>query len=245
MLSIHTEYSGAQFNEIYKGITLYKFLNNNLTHNGFRYVLGSNKDDISFNPNGMCSNGGLYFCDEFNCHLYWRDYGEKIAIITIPDDARVYIEQGKFKADKINVYEIIDFEQMPDDFWIKLSQKDGMAFKYVKNQTDEICILAVKQNGNALEYVQNQTEEICCLSVSQNGRALADVQNQTEKICKLAIHEHEWAFRLVKEQTYELCKLVVTLSSDMIEFVNEQFLTEELYILAVRNKTKEICDLAI
>ena len=35
-----------------------------------------------------------------------------------------------------------------------------MALEHVKNQTEEICILAVQQNKDALEYIENKTEEI-------------------------------------------------------------------------------------
>ena len=51
---------------------------------------------------------------------------------------------------------------------IKGVQHNGLALKYVKNQTDDICIAAVQQNSDALKYVKNQTEEICIAAVQQN-----------------------------------------------------------------------------
>lgn len=33
---------------------------------------------------------------------------------------------------------------MPDEFWTKILQNDGLVLEYVKNQTDKICTLAVK-----------------------------------------------------------------------------------------------------
>jgi len=44
----------------------------------------------------------------------------------------------------------------------------GMALRYVKNQTLEICLIAVKQNGMALEFVKNQTVEICNIAMKQS-----------------------------------------------------------------------------
>jgi len=44
--------------------------------------------------------------------------------------------------------------------------------KYVKNQTEEICLAAVKQNGEALKYVKNPTEEICLTTLNQNIEAI-------------------------------------------------------------------------
>jgi hypothetical protein len=53
----------------------------------------------------------------------------------------------------------------------------GYALRYVRNQTEEICKLAVQDDGEALQYVHNQTEEICKLAVQQNGDALKYVSD--------------------------------------------------------------------
>jgi hypothetical protein len=42
----------------------------------------------------------------------------------------------------------------------------------VKEQTEEVCKLAVQHNGHALRYVKEQTEEVCKLAVQHNGDAL-------------------------------------------------------------------------
>ena len=41
---------------------------------------------------------------------------------------------------------------------------------------EEICVEEVKQNGLALKYMQEQTEQICLEAVKQNGLALKFVQ---------------------------------------------------------------------
>ena len=45
--------------------------------------------------------------------------------------------------------------------------------QFVKNQTEELCKLAVQQSGYSLQFVKNQTEEICKLAVLQNGYGYA------------------------------------------------------------------------
>ena len=64
MLKLYTEYSGAEFNTIYKNKILYIFPNNDLTHNGFKYQLGLNSYDCPFRPISKHSKGGIYFCEE-------------------------------------------------------------------------------------------------------------------------------------------------------------------------------------
>src|SRR5690606_15171262 len=90
---------GVNFNKKYKNTRFYKFLNNNFEHKGFYYKKGSNIDTKKFNPSDECSSGGLNFCEYAQRHHFWRDYGEYVSEITVPDDANVYIENETFKAD--------------------------------------------------------------------------------------------------------------------------------------------------
>jgi len=155
--SMSKEITGARFNELHKGKRFYKFLNNNLLHYDHTYKLGLNEDILQFDTTFECSAGGLYFCEEDECHLYWDCYGSKLAVIEIPNDARVYIELHKFKADKIVLTSITDFDDVSDEFWIKLVPKDGMALQYVDVQTEDLCVTAFKLNNLAYTYVKDKT----------------------------------------------------------------------------------------
>jgi len=155
--------SGYEFNKIYKDKTkFYKFLNDDLMHNSFKYELGLNVDVNPFTPNGSCSKGGLYFCKENDCHFYVDVYGRKLALVEIPDDAKIYIEQNKFKADKIILTDIINFDNVPDDIWI-----NTLLLRYVKEelQTNELCILAVINNVSELQYVKEEFKASLLITV--------------------------------------------------------------------------------
>ena len=232
MSLINTELSGAEFNKIYKDTKFYKFLNDNLTHYDFEYKLGLNVDTLPFNPIGYCSEGGLYFCEKSKCRWFWNQYGTKLAFIEIPDNARIYVEEDKFKSDKIVITKITNFEDVFDDFWINILQKDGCALYYVKEQTEKICKLAIQYDARALKYAKEQTEEICKLAVQQNGTAILYVKNQTEELCKLAVQTDGYALQYVKNQTEELCKLAVQQNGTALQFVKEQ--TAEICILAIQ-----------
>ena len=69
----------------------------------------------------------------------------------------------------------------------------------LKNQTEEICRLAVQQRGHALKYAHEQTEEICKIAVQQDGYTLQYVHNQTEEICKLAVRQNGCAFQFINK----------------------------------------------
>ena len=253
MLKLCTEYTGFEFNKICKNIKFYKVLNNNLKHYGFTYKLGLNIDKEPFDPTKTCSKGGLYFCNEPNCCIYFDKYGTKLALIEIPDDARIYVEFGRFKADRLIIKEITDFENVDDSFWVNIAPKNSKAMTYVKDQTEEICILAVQQNSEALECVKNQTDAICILAVQQCGSALEYVEKQTNKICVAAVQQDSEALQYVEKQTDKICELAVKQNGRALKYVKNQ--TPKICELAVKqdgwalqyvkNRTREICEMAI
>ena len=97
--------------------------------------------------------------------------------------------------------------------------RNGLALRYVQNQTPELCMAAVTQNGHALQYVQNQTPEICIAAVMRIGYALEHVTNQTPEICTAAVAENGWALQYVADQTPELCMAAVARSATALRYV--------------------------
>ena len=260
MLELYKEYSGAEFNKAYEGIKLYKFMFDSLVHRGFKYRLGLNTDTTQFDPTGKCKKGGLYFCEESKCHYYVNQYGNKLALIEIPDDARVYVEENKFKSDKLFIKDIIDCDKINDEFWINIIHDNGLALEYVKNQTHEICELAIRQNYEALYFVREQTPELCKLAIQRSGNALCYVNQKVslpEDVYKLAVQQDGHALRYIKDEfrTNELCVLAVKQNGFALGYIKEQFQTEKLCELAVTqnglalanviNQTENICILAM
>ncbi len=45
-------------------------------------------------------------------------------------------------------------------------------FKYIKEQSTYMCLVAIQQNGLNLQYIKEQTEKICLVAVQQNGIVL-------------------------------------------------------------------------
>jgi hypothetical protein len=185
--------SGKQFNRISKGKKFVKLTNSKEIHNGFKYKTGYNVDIISFNPTGECRPGGIYFC-EMDDMIYWLNYNNMEMVhcrdVTVPNDAKVYIEKGKYKADMLILGESKYICDIVSQIYMKVVKKDGLALEYAKEQTEDICLAAVQQNGLALEYAWVQTEEICLAAIQQNGLALGYVWDQTEMICKAAAKQN-------------------------------------------------------
>ncbi len=210
----------------------YKILNKELKHNGFQYNLRLTIDTVPFNPSGSCEPGGLYFTT-FDHIFKFIDYGNNIAEISIPEDAKVYGYPGddRYKADRIFIKNIETLENFFDknpEFLMIAVKQNGRVLKYVKNQTPELCMEAVKNYGHALEFVQKQTPEICMEAVKENGYALQYVWNQTPELCLAAVKQNGCALHYVKNQTPKLCMEAVKQDGCALEYV--------------QNQTPEICN---
>ena len=236
-------FTGKEFNEKYSNYELYKVISEDFTHNNFTYKDGLNIDIVHFNPSGECSAGGLYFTELYKL-AYWINCGMYICKVTIPNDSLVYIEQDKFKADKINLdlnnkVLIKDFYAWDDPYFCEIAvQQSHTALRFVRNQTEEICKIAIYTNICSFHYVKEQTEEICKIAIQQYGYALHYVKEQTEDMCKLAVQRDGYLLKYVKEQTEDICKLAVQENGYALKFVKEQ--TEDICKLAVRRNVNAI-----
>jgi len=236
----------------------YKVIRENMNHNGFRYKIGLNVDFIKFNPFGSCQPGGLYFTNAKNLHKF-LDYGELIADIELPPDARVYKDpdEDKWKADRLVVKSVCEFKDHPlfkdHDWCLEVVKYNGLLLQYVKKQSSKICLAAVRENGMALRFVKKQSSKICLTAVRQCGFALEYVKRQTNTICLAAVRQNGYTLELVKNQTYKICLEAVKQDGLAIEYVKNQ--THELCLMAVKRngqawdyityKTPELYQIAI
>lgn len=256
-------YSGEEFNRIAneQQIKFYKLTNFDEYHNSFQFNDGLNIDTVPFNPLHQCSPGGIYFT-ETKLLRHWTSRHVFIREVIIPDDAKVYVEQQKFKANKIILKPrkyIIENEnllsfrgwfkkemKMKDKFFltnidnqteiicdIALSVSVGN-FKYIKNKTAKQIIRCVKIFGPFLKLEETQPVEICMRAVMQHGLALEHVKEQSDSLCMEAVMQNGIALKFVKKQTYTICREAITQNPKAIKFVKNK--TPDLLRLARRIK---------
>ncbi len=170
-----------------------------------------------------------------------------------------------------NVFKFIKKIKLINDFYNNQSNieevlKDcpDMIF-FVKEQTEELCKIAVSNYGLSLQYVKNQTNDICKLAILNNVYSFNYIQNKTYDLCKYAIQQNIEIFRCVnkKLQTTELCMLSLIYNNKIsydpfnIQYVREDLLTYDLWKIALKNnglslkfmeldyQTYELCLLAV
>jgi len=118
---LNIEITGKLFNKLTGHKILIKFFTENDISRNFLYKTGLNKDFNIFTPHGSCKKGGLYFT-QLKYFNEFMDFGPKIAFVTIPDDARVYCEDNKWKANKIIIGERMNYT----DFFKSLCDKSNL-----------------------------------------------------------------------------------------------------------------------
>ncbi len=157
-LELHKVYTGANFNIITEGRAFVKLTNKDSAHNDFSFFEGINVDSVPFNPHDECTPGGIYFVEK-KYFINWLQYNENtmeyVWDVKIPNDARVYVENYKFKSDRIELYNKRKIEDM--DIWNNMEMKDykrivkkcPLISKYLKTkiQDPEFYKLAVENDN--------------------------------------------------------------------------------------------------
>lgn len=239
-LKIGKEYTGEEFNRLTKERIFVRLTTIHEVHNYFQYRTGLNIDFNRFDPSGECKQGGLYFCDFANFTKF-IEYADKFCVnmrhVKIPNDARIYVESEKFKADKFILSEPVEIF-CNNKLCIYVVRQNGLLLEYVENQTREICTEAVENNAYALEHVENQTLELCTIAVKKNPFALEHVKNQTPELCTIAVKKNPFAIKHVKIQTPKLCILAVKINGCALSYIINQ--TPEICIEAVKNNKNSI-----
>ena len=92
--------------------------------------------------NYSTSKGGFHLVDEIDISNYLY-YGGKLGIITIPDDALIYLEEKKIKVNKLELNKVYDLKY------------------YLNNIANEqIKLNFVKNNGLLIKYIVNPIKKI-------------------------------------------------------------------------------------
>ena len=129
--------TGIDFNKKYNNIELIKLTNKNELHNGYQYITGLNIDILDNDLN--YTKKGFYFIKKSEMYK-WLSYNKQsmkwMRTVSIPDDAKIIINDNYFKCDKFI-----------------LGNRENIVLDY------EMCKTAVKYNGLLLYFMIKHTNE--------------------------------------------------------------------------------------
>lgn len=208
----YKELSGDEFNKEYADIHLVKLTNLIENHNGLEYKDGLNIDKRIFNPMGACESGGIYCVPIQNAHL-WLTYdnikysanGYDVTSytilpmifmrkVTIPNDARLYIENNKLKTDKI----ILEPKSMiSKEIYLKGIMAYTTKIQYIPKQLldKEMCMVSVKRNAFTLKDVpiEFRDVDVCIEALLQNT-----IQNE-DIMCYVPISQKSAVINIMRQ----------------------------------------------
>ena len=192
----------------------YKLLRQSEIHYGYQFHDGLNVDPKPWTTK-ICSAGGFYFCNEEHIWQWAYLYNNSedtlgwIRSVELPADALFQMEpKNKFKANKIILgprVSVEDFLLMKPERVKAALTHDGMLLRYVKEQTHDLCLLAIKQNSDSIQYVKEQTIDLCLIAIEQNANTIQYVKDQLFDLCLRAVTFHGSSLYNVVNQTPELC----------------------------------------
>ncbi len=190
-----------------------------------------------------------------NMLKYIENQTEELCLIALKNDLKSY-NYIQNKTDEINkIYNKIHDDNIYYEKYYKKISNNGMYLKYITEQTENICLLAIDNNVASYEYVKNMTPNIAIAIVKKDGMLLNKIDEifHTNDICIAALKNNINAYQFIKNKTYEINAYVLSKKGWLLKFIENQ--TDELCIIAVqndgmalefvKNKTKEICDMAI
>jgi GNAT superfamily N-acetyltransferase len=178
-------------------------------HNDFQFRDGLNVLTQEWKPTHGA--GGMYFCLVGDVVRWVEHYGVEhpgctaawVREVTLPDDARVAKKASDaYKADRLFLgpkVSISDWFNASPQRTLEAVSARGLALKYVRARTRELCLAAVRVDGMALEWVPGAlcTPDVVATAVAQNGLALEFAETHTEELWFSAVRQNCEALRFV------------------------------------------------
>ena len=136
----------------------------------------------------------------------------------------------------------------------------------VEHRTYKICLAAIEQDPNLMSYVplEHKTYELCSLAIEncdiknfKSPMAYIPENIKTYIFCLRSVMKDPGSLEFIPKDIidYRICKEAVSLGGEMIFHVPEEFQTEELNLLAIKQswqairhikeQTYEMCKIAV
>ena len=102
-----------------------------------------------------------------------------------------------------------------NEFWL------SETFRYIVDQTPELCLLVIKGDADCISSIRNQTREICLEAVRRKGRSLRYIVEKTPEICLEAVKQNGNALQFVQNQTPEIYTTAIRTNPNILSYINQ------------------------
>lgn len=194
---------GIEFKNKYPDIRLYKLTNSSEIHNDFQYKTGLNIDTVWFNPYGSCSPGGIYITEEENIAC-WVDGMVYYRKVTIPDNAKVYIENNSLKVDKVILSERDLIMNLPNEILVKSFVKHPKLLNYLIPREDLISEVLLNKKFRCDFKESNYDQKIYKIGIKHAGYLLEYIDDPSEEDISTASNAPFWG-RGINDTNSSIC----------------------------------------
>ena len=162
-----------------KDYVLCKVLTENMIMKGFQYKIGMNEDVNSLAVKGSCK-AGLHFCFIKDVCRY-LSYGSKLALVSIPDDEDVYVDDNKFRTHRLDIKKIMQLDEA--ETWVYLCKNEADI-----TADDNYAVRCAAENGH-LEVVKYLHENEADITADDNYAVRYAAENGHLEVVKY-LHEN-------------------------------------------------------
>ena len=112
------------------------------------------------------------------------------------------------------------------DFLIYAINCDYNVLKYIKNPSEELCLIAMDQNPNSLYFIENKTENIMLKAKDIKGLYKRINMPQYYNAVLAYIKQNGNSLQYIKKEhkTFELCKAAIENSPFAIKYIPKKIL---------------------
>ena len=229
----------GEFKKIFPNYKPEKLIKPSMRHYSHQFTMGLNEVS-EFKPYGICSEGGFYFADSTDI-IQFLPHGEYFAIVNIPKDTPVYIEEGKIK---IKAFDLDGLESIkthinasPDPLvYIK---QDSKLIRFVDKPSIKVQNEAIKQDPWNIIYISNPDKEVQKKVVSSDGYLIRYIEDPDEEIQLIAIREKEEYIKYIKNPTEKVQMKAINYYGELIQYITNP--TVEVQLKVVEINPKYLC----
>jgi len=82
-------------------------------------------------------------------------------------------------------------KHQPEYLSLEIVRRNPMSLEHIRNQTHEMCRIAVSQYPPAIQYVTNKTDDLIELALKKEGKCLMYILRKEERWCVMAVEQDE------------------------------------------------------
>ena len=255
----YTLVSGSSFKDFYEGVEFYKIVSQDDTHKTIKLKDGLNEISLTQYATGYINGGiNFCDWDNFFPTLKISYNAKYIRRIGIIDDSQVFIDNKEYVTDKVMLGEKILIEDLKEwddkEFCEKALKSDFKNVKYIRNielMSGSKFLEFVKKDPYCIEHIKNQTEEMQLLAVNHSGYLLRHCANPSLNVIMIGIKKAPYSIKYLTIDENMLYDLVKN-DPSLIEHTNE--LPEGIYcevlkkngmlLKHINKQTQLLCDIA-